>query len=60
MRDLKNYFSLLTPGGVIVGDDFLLEWPEVIWAATEFSKNNGLPLQHSAGKFVIQKPADSP
>ncbi|MDP2135580.1 MAG: class I SAM-dependent methyltransferase [Sulfuritalea sp.] len=56
MRDLENYFALLEPGGVLVGDDFVLAWPEVVWAATEFAKRYGLALQHSAGKFVIEKP----
>jgi len=56
MRDLENYFALLEPGGLLVGDDFVVEWPEVVWAATEFAKRNRLRLRHSSGKFVIEKP----
>jgi predicted O-methyltransferase YrrM len=54
-RDITNFFSLLTPGGALVGDDFSAEWPEVIWAATEFAKRNRLALQQLRGKFLIQK-----
>jgi Methyltransferase domain len=54
-RDITNYFSLLAPGGALVGDDFMAEWPEVVWAATEFAKRNRLSLQQQHGKFLIQK-----
>ena len=54
-RDITNFFSLLAPGGALVGDDFSAEWPEVIWAATEFAKRNRLALQQLRGKFLIQK-----
>jgi len=57
-RDITNFFSLLTPGGALVGDDFSAEWPEVIWAATEFAKRNRLALQQLRGKFLIQKGHD--
>lgn len=56
-RELENYYSLLAPGGVLVGDDFSLNWPEVVWAATEFAKRKGLALQHAEGKFLLQKPS---
>jgi hypothetical protein len=54
-RDIANYFDLLAPGGALVGDDFTTEWPEVVWAATEFAKRKGISLQQLGGKFLIQK-----
>jgi hypothetical protein len=56
-RDLANWFPLLAPGGALVGDDFTTQWPEVVWAATEFAKTRGLPLQQLDGKFLLQRPA---
>jgi len=55
-RDLSNYYSLLAPGGALVGDDFTTRWPEVAWAATEFAHRNHLTLQQHSGKFLVQKP----
>lgn len=55
-RDLANYYSLLAPGGALVGDDFTTHWPEVVWAATEFAKHHHLNLQQLSGKFLLQKP----
>lgn len=55
-RDLSNYYSLLAPGGALVGDDFTTSWPEVVWAATEFAHRNHLTLQQHSGKFLLQKP----
>ena len=55
-EDLENYFELLQPGGALIGDDFNVFWPEVVWAATEFSKNHRLQLQHADGKFILLKP----
>ncbi|MCF8199651.1 MAG: class I SAM-dependent methyltransferase [Sulfuritalea sp.] len=55
-RDLANYYSLLAPGGALVGDDFTTHWPEVVWAATEFAKRHQLNLQQLSGKFLLQKP----
>ncbi len=55
-RDLDNYYSLLAPGGALVGDDFTTNWPEVVWAATEFARRHRLGLQQHSGKFLLQKP----
>jgi hypothetical protein len=55
MRNITDYFALLKPGGCLIGDDFTTNWPEVVWAATEFAKKNGLRLQQLDGKFLIQK-----
>lgn len=54
-RDITNYFALLAPGGVLIGDDFTTNWPEVVWAATEYAKKNRLQLQQLNGKFMLQK-----
>jgi cephalosporin hydroxylase len=55
-RNLGNYYTLLAPGGALVGDDFTTNWPEVVWAATEFARRNHLNLQQHSGKFLLQKP----
>jgi predicted O-methyltransferase YrrM len=40
--DLKNYFRLLTPGGVLAGDDY--KWAGVQSAVQRFCRENRLPV----------------
>ena len=54
-RDLENYWALLRPGGILIGDDY--PWPGVKRAADEFAAAQGLPLEVSDPKWVLRKPA---
>jgi cephalosporin hydroxylase len=58
LGDLTNYWDLLRPGGILVGDDFDEKggWPGVVKAAREFTTKNNLSLTHGDGKFLIEKP----
>jgi predicted O-methyltransferase YrrM len=56
-HDLEAYSRLLRPGGVLLGDDFLPQWPGVMAAATAFSRRHGLPLERRNEKFLVRIPA---
>jgi hypothetical protein len=45
---------LLNDDGVLIGDDYLV-WPGVTQAATEFAKENHLPMASHPGKFLLSK-----
>jgi methyltransferase family protein len=53
-RDLQTYWPLLNSDGVLIGDDYQL-WPGVTQAATEFAKENRLPMASRPGKFLLSK-----
>ena len=55
LRDLTSYYTLLTDGGYIFGDDVC--WPDVDNATIEFSKNINKQLQYSPNKnlYYIEK-----
>lgn len=56
--DLENYWPVLRPGGVMIGDDYVAEnWPGVVMAADAFAARHGLSLEEANGKFVVRKPA---
>lgn len=57
--DLSRYWSLLRPGGVLIGDDYGKFWPEVTQAADEFSRVVEQQLVVHGIKYVVQKPAAS-
>jgi hypothetical protein len=58
--DIKNYWKLLRPGGVMIGDDFDAGWYGVIVAVTKFANEQNLELFVTAGnKWVLQKPGNS-
>jgi len=54
LRDIKLYWELLRPGGVLIGDDWA--WPGVAKAATEFAAKRRLKLEVDAPKWVLRKP----
>jgi hypothetical protein len=58
MGDLGRYWSLLRPGGILVGDDYVKGWPEVIRAADEFSRLVDRPLRVDGTKYLIAKSAE--
>lgn len=53
-RDLENYWALLRPGGILVGDDYA--WPGVKQAADEFAARMGLRLEVEDPKWTLRKP----
>lgn len=56
MVDLLEFWDLLRPGGVLIGDDYHSGGPEVVKAANDFARNNKLRLQVAQYKFVFIKP----
>lgn len=52
-RDLSNYWPLLAPGGVLLGDDFA-NYPGVRRAAMRFALEHGLTLEDCGDKFVLR------
>lgn len=47
LADLRAWYPLLAPGGVLVGDDFEDPWYEIIRAVMEFAEEIHHPLQTS-------------
>ncbi len=56
MHDLEAFHHLLRPGGVLLGDDFLPQWPGVVKAAQAFSHRHGLALEQRDEKFLFRMP----
>ncbi|WP_052402133.1 class I SAM-dependent methyltransferase [Muricoccus aerilatus] len=54
-RDIENYWALLKPGGILIGDDY--PWPGVKQAADEFAAKHGLEMKVENPKWIIRKPA---
>lgn len=55
LRDLREYWPLIEPGGFLIGDDYLEVWPGVIRAAGEFSAAVIKPLQIEVPKWILAK-----
>ena len=53
-RDIGNYWALLRPGGIMIGDDYPL--PGVKQAADEFAARMKLPLEVDGPKWTLRKP----
>ncbi|MEA1832407.1 class I SAM-dependent methyltransferase [Methylobacterium durans] len=58
LRDAHDYYSILAPGGYLIGDDYDVTWPGVVRAAGEFSAVTTRPLMIEWPKWTIQKPND--
>jgi predicted O-methyltransferase YrrM len=60
LDDMHLYYQLLTPGGVLFGDD--LTWPGVARAVPEFLHIYGLKRNYNANlsdaTWVIEKPTN--
>jgi hypothetical protein len=57
--DILRYWHVLRPGGIMIGDDWSVEFYGVICAVVKFAKEYGLTIQRAeVGKWIIQKPFD--
>lgn len=50
--DIFKWFPLLSPGGILMGDDY--SWPGVIAAVDEFSQKTGMSLHTKGVKWWFQ------
>jgi Glycosyl transferase family 90/Methyltransferase domain len=57
LRDSRLYWTLLAPGGYLIGDDYHPTWPGVVKAADEFSTEIGIPIEVRLPKWIVRKPA---
>jgi SAM-dependent methyltransferase len=55
LKDLNNYWGVLKEPGLLIGDDYTHDWPEVMGAAEEFAKQKNLKLIDAGGKYAIPK-----
>lgn len=54
ISDIRAYAKLLKPGGCLIGDDYCRNWPGVIEAVDEFSKELGIALEVAGVIWKIQ------
>ncbi len=54
LSDMKDYWDLLQPGGVLVGDNFV--WPGIARAVVHFAEEMHLEFQVEHPKWWIRKP----
>ncbi|MCW9035903.1 MAG: class I SAM-dependent methyltransferase [Rhodospirillales bacterium] len=57
--DMENYWGLLAPGGIMVGDDYTERWPGIILATNKFAELKAKEimgqLMVDGNKWVLQK-----
>ncbi len=53
-RDFRQYWDLLTPEGVLLGDDYIV-WEGATRAANRFARDVQRPIVGKTGKFVISR-----
>ncbi len=59
--DLDNYWPLLKPGGVLLGDDYLPRiFPGVVQAVHAFADSRGVTFERHNEKWLIHKSPDRP
>ena len=56
LADARAFWPLVEPGGHLVGDDYVENWPEVIAAAKEFAASSGMTLEAEWPKWYVRKP----
>ena len=56
--DLVHYWDLLKPNGIMLGDDWVVNWYGVICAVNRFVKERDLTLGLVESKWAIQKPSE--
>lgn len=53
LKDARNFWELLNPGGILIGDDYT--WAGVAKAAHEFADSLGLEVEIDKPKWIIRK-----
>lgn len=56
LRDSDAYWDVMGSGGVMIGDDYSVNWPGVVRAAGEFSAKHLAPLTIDGPKWIVKKP----
>jgi hypothetical protein len=56
MRDATDYWSILSAGGVLIGDDYDKGWPGVVRAVDDFGRAIGGLVTIDHPKWLAQKP----
>ena len=54
ISDIRAYAKLLKPGGCLVGDDYMTNWPGVIKAVDEFANELGVAVEVSGVVWKIK------
>ena len=54
-EDIRMWWALLQPGGLLLGDDFQPAWTGVVRAACEHAEGAGLPIFRPAEGGYVQK-----
>jgi hypothetical protein len=57
LRGAQDYWRILQPGGVMIGDDYHHSWPGVVRAAQDFSRKTGQQLTIDEPKWIMKKPS---
>ena len=57
LEDITLWWDILTPGGVLLGDDYLDNWPGVQHAVKEFATNHKLNFSVHSPKWYMSKPS---
>jgi hypothetical protein len=53
-RDLTNYYDLLSPRGLLIGDDYIY-WDGVTRAVNDFAKERKIRVVGNGYKYLIAK-----
>lgn len=54
-KDIKNFYSILSPNGVIFGDDYTKDWPGVVNSVNKFKDEMNLNLEIINNNFWVIK-----
>jgi len=55
--DVRRWWKVVRPGGILFGDDYDQHWPGVGRAVEAFAAELGLPVELHAPAWIIAKPA---